>query len=485
MEKKFYEFIQEFENNLLGYEFKKYKLSDKQFVYDIENSNIISILLKKEDNRIHIIVEEIFNDHTRNIKLSSFCKKYIKTWVSFYPFYNELGLDNPFKGKSQYEYINKALPELKIDERYKNWKGYSTCYAIFQLIEGRKKGYAVARYSKIGGITELRKIGEDLTNSYIDSKNREKNNSEYVYGKNNFIFLIDKNMCEILEKRYFSKFKLPKLSDGFAIPDLKGNWNYGYSKLEEDIPFEELTKIKERKFQKENTFQNLYTESMKNSITKYDDLNKDYIYASVEYVDTDRNYYTYYYLCDDESIKVGDKVLVNRAGKETIAIVENIEKYKGYEVPYSIAKTRTIIKKIETEEELEKYGFTEEDFKDYYDDDEEDDDSYHPYYSYYIITTLSDNKEIIQNISKELLEEKLIAGSQISEVVSNFWWEGKVQSKKEYKLEMRTRNDKLDTIAEFIKSNHNYITPEISATIIQCLTDDMRKWIDDILDNKF
>ena len=98
--------------------------------------------------------------------------------------------------------------------------------------------------------------------------------------------------------------------------------------------------------------------------------------------------------------------------------------------------------------------------------------------------TIGDSRKIIEDISKKLLERRLIAGSQISVVTSDFWWEGRIQSKDEYKLEVRTRDDKLEEIKDLILSIHNYQVPEISAIRLRCLTYEIEQWIDESVDIK-
>ena len=475
MNEKLKTFLNELELNLVGYEFKKYNLSENQLVYDIQNSAIVSILLKEENYNEHIIVEEIFNDKVENVNLKKFCSKYTGVWVSFFPFYGELGQENLFKGESQYFYIKEKLPELEIDKRFSEWKGYHIAFAGFELQDGDTKGYAIAKYSSIGSISELREIGKYLINAYIDSKEKEQSNTEYVYGENNFAFIIDKNMCNILERRYIKEINMPKLPRGFEIFDLKGFWTNGYIKNNKDIPYTELAKLKEDRFQNTGVISDLYTENMKKTMIKLDNLNKEYFYVKVKYVDIYADYMEYSYLSNDDTIIPGDKVLVSRAGQETIALVTSARYYKGYEVPYPVEKTKYIIKKIENNEELEKYGFSSY----YFDDDEEEE-----IHDYYIVMTIGDSRKIIEDISKKLLERRLIAGSQISVVTSDFWWEGRIQSKEEYKLEVRTRDDKLEEIKDLILSIHNYQVPEISAIRLRCLTYEIEQWIDESVDIK-
>lgn len=70
----------------------------------------------------------------------------------------------------------------------------------------------------------------------------------------------------------------------------------------------------------------------------------DYIFCSVVF---DEGYKTYYYLTDDDSIEIGDSVLVP-AGKdnhEVIVEVVNIEYFSEENVPLPVEKTKKIIQK--------------------------------------------------------------------------------------------------------------------------------------------
>ena len=79
-----------------------------------------------------------------------------------------------------------------------------------------------------------------------------------------------------------------------------------------------------------------------------------------------------------------------------------------------------------------------------------------------VVTTLSDNLESIIKIQKELLENHLASGCQISEVNSTYWWNNKINESKEYKLEVRTLEKLFSDIELIINQNHNYELPEIS-----------------------
>jgi hypothetical protein len=60
---------------------------------------------------------------------------------------------------------------------------------------------------------------------------------------------------------------------------------------------------------------------------------------------------SFYYKTDIDSIKIGDKVLVDRVGKETIGEVVNVEYFNKKDVPFPIYKTKDVIKIIKSNNE--------------------------------------------------------------------------------------------------------------------------------------
>lgn len=96
-----------------------------------------------------------------------------------------------------------------------------------------------------------------------------------------------------------------------------------------------------------------------------------------------------------------------------------------------------------------------------------------------IVTTLCDSIEIANKIQDELLSRKLIAGCQISEVESTFFWKGKIEKKHEYHLEMRTREELFLDIQKIVKEIHTYEVPEISYYEIKGGNKEFLEWIDE------
>lgn len=75
----------------------------------------------------------------------------------------------------------------------------------------------------------------------------------------------------------------------------------------------------------------------------------DYIYCSVVF---DEGQKSYYYLTEDDSIEVGDFVLVpvGKDNHEAVVEVVNIEYFSEENIPLPIEKTKKIIRKCKAED---------------------------------------------------------------------------------------------------------------------------------------
>lgn len=98
---------------------------------------------------------------------------------------------------------------------------------------------------------------------------------------------------------------------------------------------------------------------------------------------------------------------------------------------------------------------------------------------YVIITTLCNNEEIANKIISNLLDKKLIAGSQLSKVHSKYWWNNELEECDEYKIELRTKLNLYDKIYEVIKEIHDYEVFELSYRKIDGGNTEFLNWIED------
>jgi periplasmic divalent cation tolerance protein len=80
---------------------------------------------------------------------------------------------------------------------------------------------------------------------------------------------------------------------------------------------------------------------------------------------------------------------------------------------------------------------------------------------YCIVSTTTDTRENADQISNELLQNKLIACSQRTLTQSAYRWQGKIIEAEEILLQMKTKKSLFDSIKKTINHLHTYDVPEI------------------------
>lgn len=101
--------------------------------------------------------------------------------------------------------------------------------------------------------------------------------------------------------------------------------------------------------------------------------------------------------------------------------------------------------------------------------------------NYIIVTTLCNKKEVCDKIIDNLLEKHLVAGAQVSEVYSKYWWNGSLEESKEYKIDFRTKKELFSEIEYEIKKIHDYYVAEISSVNIENGSKEFLNWIDEMV----
>ena len=66
-----------------------------------------------------------------------------------------------------------------------------------------------------------------------------------------------------------------------------------------------------------------------------------------------------------------------------------------------------------------------------------------------------------RELGEKILNKRLAACINFSDINSIYWWQGKLEKSKEIQMIIKTRNELLDEIINFIGVNHSYQTPEI------------------------
>ena len=98
---------------------------------------------------------------------------------------------------------------------------------------------------------------------------------------------------------------------------------------------------------------------------------------------------------------------------------------------------------------------------------------------YIKIETTFEKRETAEKTAGLLLDAKLIACGQISEIFSVYNFEGKRYGEKEYLLSLKTRAELYDVCEQFIKKHHPYKVPQIIAVKLEKGSRDYLDWIDE------
>lgn len=97
---------------------------------------------------------------------------------------------------------------------------------------------------------------------------------------------------------------------------------------------------------------------------------------------------------------------------------------------------------------------------------------------YKIVFVTVSGEEEGKKISKQLVEERLVACvNVIPNIKSIYWWEGKVEESSEYLLIMKTVSERIDFLINRVKQLHSYDVPEVIALDIEKGNPDYLNWI--------
>ena len=99
-----------------------------------------------------------------------------------------------------------------------------------------------------------------------------------------------------------------------------------------------------------------------------------------------------------------------------------------------------------------------------------------------IVLTTTPDKVEAERLARTIVDAKLAACVQIlPQMTSVYFWEGKVQSEREYLLLVKTLEEKFDALSEFIQKNHSYDVPEIVALRSEDVSAGYLEWMADYL----
>jgi periplasmic divalent cation tolerance protein len=99
---------------------------------------------------------------------------------------------------------------------------------------------------------------------------------------------------------------------------------------------------------------------------------------------------------------------------------------------------------------------------------------------YLIVKTTFESKKDAEAIAKKIIEAKLAACIQLSEVESYYKWNNKTENSHEYKLEIKTLSKNYKKLEKLIIKNHKYEIPEIVAIKIKKGSKKYLNWMKEV-----
>ncbi|GGD14038.1 divalent-cation tolerance protein CutA [Aquisalinus flavus] len=91
------------------------------------------------------------------------------------------------------------------------------------------------------------------------------------------------------------------------------------------------------------------------------------------------------------------------------------------------------------------------------------------------VTTSSEDGA--EKIARAVLNARLAACVHISEITSQYRWQGKIEEDTEFLLVMKTMGGAFDPLARLVMEHHTYDVPEIIALPVVAATKGYAEWV--------
>jgi periplasmic divalent cation tolerance protein len=94
------------------------------------------------------------------------------------------------------------------------------------------------------------------------------------------------------------------------------------------------------------------------------------------------------------------------------------------------------------------------------------------------VHTTTDSRELALKIARSTVEARLAACAQVvGPITSTYRWQGFVEQADEWLILLKTTRERFDELAEHIRGEHTYETPEILAFPVVAGNADYLRWI--------
>ncbi len=97
---------------------------------------------------------------------------------------------------------------------------------------------------------------------------------------------------------------------------------------------------------------------------------------------------------------------------------------------------------------------------------------------YCIVLTTTADRAQADTLARQIVEARLGACVQLQPIESFYVWKGELCRSPECRLSIKTRQDRFEALAQFIRAHHGYETPEIVQVPITAGSADYLQWVD-------
>jgi periplasmic divalent cation tolerance protein len=95
------------------------------------------------------------------------------------------------------------------------------------------------------------------------------------------------------------------------------------------------------------------------------------------------------------------------------------------------------------------------------------------------VFTTTDKAEEARALAKAMVERKLAACAQVSEIESVYEWKGAVQNEKEFRILFKTTEARYEAIERAIREMHSYELPAIYALPVERAFAPYAAWVEE------
>ena len=98
--------------------------------------------------------------------------------------------------------------------------------------------------------------------------------------------------------------------------------------------------------------------------------------------------------------------------------------------------------------------------------------------NYIVVMTTCGGEEEAEQIAARLVEQRLAACVQLSQIWSVYRWQGKIKSNEEVRLLIKARQEDFLKIEATIRELHSYAVPEVISLPIEAASDGYLAWME-------